>query len=277
MNTMSDQLHADSQKDPRHLERELDARRDHIADLVRALEQRLSPGDMIDRVLRSGGSGGGEFARQLGQTVRDNPVPTLLASAGLLWLFASRNDSPGGATGANVSGMTYTGDPADKSNGAPSSGGRMAAMGEHARHAGADVRATLHDVRDGAGHKLDKARDSVQTQVARTRTGFEHLLHDNPMAVGALAVAVGALMGAVVPTTRREDELMGGVGTRLREGADAVMEEARGISRDVVQEAKAAQDGSKGNKASDASASRDGTHEQGDPPSARTFAGDTHV
>lgn len=274
MNTMSDQVHADSQKDPRQLERELDARRDHIADLVRALEQRLSPGDMIDRVLRSGGSGGGEFARQLGQTVRDNPVPTLLASAGLLWLFASRNDSHGDAVGRSIPARSYSENEGGTSSEGSSSGGRMAAIGEHAREAGSDVRDRIHDVRDGASHTFEMARDSFQTQAAKTRTGFEHLLHDNPMALGALAVAVGALMGAAVPTTRREDQLMGGVGNRLREGAGAVMDEARGISSDVVQQAKAAA-GGEAPDASGSPGSDDVKSQQGDSPYARAASDHT--
>jgi hypothetical protein len=69
-----------------------------------------------------------------------------------------------------------------------------------------------------AGSVRERARgatDSARRGATRAGEGFQHLLHENPMAAGAICIAVGALLGAMVPTTRKEDEWMGEVSDRM--------------------------------------------------------------
>jgi len=70
------------------------------------------------------------------------------------------------------------------------------------RETRADAR---HRVSDTSRHTADRLRQ----QTERARGGFNHLLNEQPLALGAMGIALGALLAASVPPTRREDELLG--------------------------------------------------------------------
>ncbi|HAN52132.1 MAG TPA: hypothetical protein DCQ75_03590, partial [Pseudomonas sp.] len=88
------QIDLEAQKDPSTLEREIDQQRAEIGNIVHALESKLSPGQMIDTALGYAKGGGGEFLHNLSDTVKANPVPTLLTGIGLVWLMAGQNRRP---------------------------------------------------------------------------------------------------------------------------------------------------------------------------------------
>jgi hypothetical protein len=85
------------------------------------------------------------------------------------------------------------------------------------RRAGATVRHRAHDVREGVTHA---GRDA--------RHGFDSMLDEQPLVLGALALAFGAALGAVLPRTETEDELFGEQSDRIvRAGRSMAEEEAR--------------------------------------------------
>lgn len=194
MNT-ADTVRAQSRKDPAQLEHEIDQQRDHIADIVQALENKLSPGQVFDRILGSGKHGSREFAGNLAETVKANPMPTLLTVAGLAWLYASHgergsveaSDSPG--------------------------------LGERVGHAREGVSSKVGSARQKVGESAHHAADVTRAKARRANEGFQHMLDDNPMALGAMGIAAGALLGAMLPSTRREDELLGPVRDRFADQA----------------------------------------------------------
>lgn len=96
---MSTSFEHEADKDPDLLEREINAKREHISDLVDALEQRLSPGQLMDQVLAYGKGNGGEFFHNLGTTLKNNPLPATLTAVGMAWLAMNQNRpfSPGPA------------------------------------------------------------------------------------------------------------------------------------------------------------------------------------
>ena len=194
MNT-ADTVRAQSRKDPAQLEHEIDQQRDHIGELIHALENRLSPGDLFERVLGNGH--GREFAGNLARTVKDNPMPTLLTVAGLTWLYAGSHDGAhDGAADPNAS---------DKPG-----------VGERVGQAREQVSGKMHSAKQRVGESAHHAMDSARSRARRSKQGFEHMLDDNPMAIGAMAIAAGALLGAMLPPTRKEDELLGPVRDRSR-------------------------------------------------------------
>jgi len=78
---------------PEQLEREIAATRAEIDRKVALLQHRLSLRAVAGQVATSAQAQGGAFARNLGATVRDNPVPALLVGIGLCWLIlASRSN-----------------------------------------------------------------------------------------------------------------------------------------------------------------------------------------
>lgn len=85
------------------------------------------------------------------------------------------------------------------------------------------------------------ARQARQKAVAAEHS-LEDFVYDNPLAAGALAIGVGALLGGLFPSTKMEDEWLGpardeAVG-RAKRAAEASMESGRESAKKVMHEAK---------------------------------------
>jgi ElaB/YqjD/DUF883 family membrane-anchored ribosome-binding protein len=72
------------------LEHDIERTRERVDTTLDAIQRKLSPNEIMEQsmaYIRSGG--GADFARNLGQTVRDNPLPVALIGAGIAWLVVS--------------------------------------------------------------------------------------------------------------------------------------------------------------------------------------------
>lgn len=210
------QIDAEAQKDPAELEREIDQKRAEIGDIVHALESKLSPGELIDTALGYVKGGGGEFFSNLSNTVKANPVPTVLTSIGLLWMMAGQNRQPH----SNVTTTSY-----GASTG-PSMGEKLSAKAAGVKQQGASIKDKAsqmsHNVSESLGNARARASDSgrhaserLRGGADRARGGFNQLLQEQPLALGAIGIALGALLAASVPPTRREDEMLGEASDRM--------------------------------------------------------------
>jgi hypothetical protein len=73
------------------VQREVRASRAEVEQTLEAIQDRLSPGQLFDQaVAYLSSSGGNEFLRNFGATVRDNPVPVALLGTGLAWLMLAK-------------------------------------------------------------------------------------------------------------------------------------------------------------------------------------------
>lgn len=196
------------------LEKDIDRQRDHIGGLLDAIESKLSPGEMFERVLGYSKNGGREFASNLGDTVKANPMPTLLAAAGLVWLYANKDST---TRTQGLQDGSY--DRADDNDADDDSGIR-----QRARDAREGLSAKAGDAKDRASDAAHDAMDTARDKSRRANEGFHHMLEDNPMAIGAMGIAVGALLGAMLPSTRKEDELLG-------ETSDDLADEAKSLAK----------------------------------------------
>ncbi|RCL28519.1 hypothetical protein C6A77_06855 [Pseudomonas sp. AFG_SD02_1510_Pfu_092] len=214
----------EAHKDPDLLEQEINAKREHISDLVDALEQRLSPGQMVDRVLAYAKGNGGEFCHNLGTTLKNNPVPATLTVLGLAWLGLNQNRpfNPGPVHQGPGLGDKL-GEAVETVKGA------FASAGEAMHDANQKVRMKAHDMRDRASELGSGARESVGAsadslrssahkvgdQASAVKSQFDHLLQEQPLVLAALGIALGAALGAALPATRKEDQLMGAASDQL--------------------------------------------------------------
>ncbi|MDX6752324.1 DUF3618 domain-containing protein [Geminicoccaceae bacterium 1502E] len=77
--------------DTNRIERDLEQTRVRLDATIDALQDKLSPGQMLDQAIAWGREGGGaEFTDNFMRTVRTNPMPVALVGVGLAWLMASR-------------------------------------------------------------------------------------------------------------------------------------------------------------------------------------------
>lgn len=106
-------------------------------------------------------------------------------------------------------------------------------------HQVADKASTLgHQVADRAstlGHQVsDRASDlrrQAKTGVRRARVGFWQTMEENPLMVGAATLALGVIAGLLIPSTDREDELMG-------ETRDHLLDQAKEAGQQVLDKSK---------------------------------------
>jgi hypothetical protein len=174
--------------DPEQLERRADQIRADMNQTLDALERKLAPSQLLDKTLAYLRDHAGDVARDVGDTVRRNPVPVLIAIAGIGWLVASsvrRRDAVGETFDDSFDDETPYAD-------------------EHP-----------------AGFR-GRFQDRVAAARARTRRAGHEVVstvEERPLLFGGLAVVIGALIGAVIPSTEYEDKIVGQVRDRAVERA----------------------------------------------------------
>lgn len=195
---MNDGTHA---RDPDEIERDIQRTRMSLGHTIDELENRLSPGELLDQAIGAARRHGGDFATNLGRSAENHPMPLILTAVGIAWMMASANRPPPPARPrserADISGRA-----ADAKHrlqhGMDSAKSTAGAVGDRASRA-------RHAVGDSVSHASERAR--LQSQ--RMREGFSHMLEEQPLLVGAMGIALGAALGAALPRSEAEDRLMG--------------------------------------------------------------------
>ncbi|TPW31927.1 DUF3618 domain-containing protein [Pararhizobium mangrovi] len=109
--------------------------------------------------------------------------------------------------------------------------------------AGERVSGGMHDASEWANESMHGASESIRRGSrrvygagSRAGRGLADLIHDEPLVFGAVALAVGAAAGALMPPTRSEDEWMGETRDRFRDEAYARGEDALHRAENVAEE-----------------------------------------
>ncbi|MGV8843820.1 MAG: DUF3618 domain-containing protein [Pseudomonas sp.] len=248
------QIDAEAQKDPEVLEREIDQKRIEIGNIVHALEKKLSPGELIDTALGYVKGGSGEFFANLSNTVKANPVPTVLTSIGLIWMMAGQNRQP-------YSNVTSPGYSAGSTG--PSMSEKLSAKTEGIKQQGESLKEKAsqmtHSVSESLGNARARVSDSGHQASTRLRDGadwarggFSQLLQEQPLALGAIGIALGALIAAAIPPSRREDEMLGEASDRMtdqlrhkaEEGYEKVSAKAEEVASQIKKDMSNTENGS---------------------------------
>jgi hypothetical protein len=85
-----------------------------------------------------------------------------------------------------------------------------------------------------ARHKALDASEAASRQMAKANRQVARSYDNEPLLFGALALLGGAALGAMLPGTRREDELMGDYRDQLFDEAEAVYQEEKGRLENAV-------------------------------------------
>ncbi|MBN1236963.1 MAG: DUF3618 domain-containing protein [Gammaproteobacteria bacterium] len=234
MNRMTDDFRRDSAKDPAQLEREIDATRSELMHTLEELERRLSPGDMLNTVLSRVRRDGGEFAGNLGNSVKDHPLPALLAGIGIAWMMAAngrhheeRIDRPGGGRmRASANRMR------ERWHGARDS---LKHGGESMRHGVAGARSSVSGSAQSVRRRAKRMSSAARRGAGHARSGVDYLWHEQPLLLGALGLAAGAIAGAALPPTEEEDKAFGELRDRTLDKARAAGAEGARQARERVE------------------------------------------
>jgi len=180
---------------------EINRTREEMDETLSAIEQRLTPGQLVDQGLDYlKHSGAREYAANLGSSIKNYPLPSTLAAIGIAWLMAVGNKQP-----------------------QPSSG---PSMGERMQSTKDSLGSSMQSTKDKVGNTMQSAKDSLTSgvqsarerasqlgdtasQLDRAKESWDSIVRDNPLVIGAVGLAIGAVVAALAPRTRTEDELMG--------------------------------------------------------------------
>ena len=179
--------------------------------------------DTASQVVSSAGRTAGGASSSLLETVRQNPVPAALVGLGIAWLLRNRDASS-------------------------ASGAYQASMGNSP---GAALGATVGDLTSRTRDQAEALRKEVvqtstdvlyqaQTQAQQAQGQLQRVWSDNPLAVGAVALGLGAAVGLAAPPTRQESQLMGQARDRLMDTAQTVVQETQQKVQRVAEEAQSA-------------------------------------
>jgi len=231
---MTDDINRDGDLDPEAqaevevLESDIAATRDEMTDTVQTIGERLDPANVIQdakETVREATLGrvehmtsnAMETATDAGSgiidTMRRNPIPTAMAAIGIGWLLMNRSDGRGSyRSGAGWDDSWRDGERYGYA-GYPS-GGRDRRMtdraGETIDQVGRKAGQVADDVRSTVGSTVGQLPDQVGSTAREVGWNAERLVQENPLALGAAAIAVGAAIGMALPETDVERNMLGG-------------------------------------------------------------------
>lgn len=267
------------------LERDLEQDRDHLRETLGALEDKMSPGRLLDDAMNYFNTGPKTFASDLTAQIRDKPLPALLTGVGLAWLIMSDRKAASSEAGQGPQQPASTGashalgsedfdawqehdrlqqaewscirlgDETAEAHAERLDRARAAALGmpydpqedhssfstrireaaDNVKQKGASARDKLkqaaasakHGTSSAASHGgqgLKSAASSAKGEAKAAVSSGMQLHESNPIATAAIGVALGALLGAAVPLSRKEEAALGSV-------ADKGLELGAGLSR----------------------------------------------
>ncbi|HUG47878.1 MAG TPA: DUF3618 domain-containing protein, partial [Candidatus Limnocylindria bacterium] len=193
----------------------------------------------VERIVQDAGDTAQQTGNTIIGTIRENPVPATLAAIGIGWLAMRLRDNAGrfqaqgnghrrhayrgeagGGYGTDagrygVRGSYGLGDSYSDRGG--EAGGGMAERGQQigedisrrGQELGEQAQQAARDVSEQAQATLQDVQWQAQGQLDNVQRQFDRTLDQNPLALGALAVGVGAAVALAIPETEQERQLMG--------------------------------------------------------------------
>jgi hypothetical protein len=229
---------ADSDDNPEQIRAEIEDTRAVMSQTINEIQERLSPEHLMDQAkeaVRDATIGKVESVvatisevtepalktiKEVGVTVGDkiwkNPIPLAMIGLGV-GMLVMRNFSNG------KSSVPRRSLPNRRSNYA------IGDVGQMQQNTGAS---TMNQVKETASDLASRAKDSA-TAVG---TRFSEVLRENPLAVGAVAVAAGTAIGLVLPSTRIESEYIGDTGEKIVDKVEDVARDALGKVQDAAKQ-----------------------------------------
>lgn len=253
------EYHAEG-KSPQQIRDDIDRTRAGMAETIDVIQERLDPQRLraqAREAVRGATIGRAEHmarevqhrAREAGfslrDTVRNNPLPAAMVAVGLGWLAVQATMGGDGREVREIEAYPYR--ERDMME------GRTREMAGEARHRAEETMSrvqerageTMGQAQERAGeiagevqHRAEEVTHEAQRQVQRARGRFETMMDENPLTMGVVALAVGAAIGMMLPSTRQEDRIMGEARDTIVHRAEEMAEETMGKVEEAAHEAE---------------------------------------
>jgi ElaB/YqjD/DUF883 family membrane-anchored ribosome-binding protein len=207
-------------RSPDEIQADIERTRANLDETLTAIEYKLNPSQLFDQgvdYLRH--SGAREYVSNLGESAKQEPIPLALVGIGLAWLMLSNGRSTTSTTHLTSEDLaTRTKSAAGTVS--DSVRGTMASMRDSASRTSDRISDATHRIGQTASAARERASQmsaSARHQAERMRHGYERVVNEHPLALGAVGLAVGAILAATAPRTRHEDRLMGEASRRAKD------------------------------------------------------------
>ncbi len=227
---------------PAEIEANIEQTRAEMSETIDAIQEKLSPSHIKEQVkeqVQQSFQEAKDSMREatvdnvkgagstMWETIKQNPIPAAIAGLSVAWLVrkGSRSSSSPSSQTRYVRYAPVQGYQPSSQSG--SRGGMQEQAGQMASQAHDKVQEMSSQAMDQVSHYSDQA----QQQAREATDWMQQKLHSNPLAVGAVALALGSAVGLGLPETRKEDQLMG-------EARDRLMHRAHETAKDTMHKVK---------------------------------------
>lgn len=232
---------------PDAIEQDIAEIRAELGATLDAIQRKLSPGQIMDQAIDYFRGGPRDYVSNLGDALKSNPLPVTLVGIGLAWLMVSGRSREDYEYEAEESAAAERARTIGRRAGSAATGAaqNVRESARRAREAAREARSmageTLEDVGEGARravHGVGETARAMASGVQRGMSGIGRggrrsaswlgsgtasMARERPLVLAGLALAAGAVLAAVLPASRLEEETLGPAKETLRERARRIV------------------------------------------------------
>lgn len=218
------------------IKEELERTRAEMDSTLNELEERLRPSTLMENVMDSMRTGAiSDYAKLTVERVKANPLAAALVGFGIGWLVVSpsreRSVETAHASALGKRAERLKSRVQDRAGAGDSFGARAGQGAGFEERAEGSVRGRL----SGYTH-------TTRERTRRMQGSLAEMVDEHPVAIGIMALALGAAAAALIPMSRREDRWMGpsreDLAERARELGEEGVERARNVAEAAVDAAR---------------------------------------
>ena len=176
---------------------------------------------------------GGDFVRDLGDAVRRNPISAALIGMGVVWLFANRRQmtNPMERVGsvADAAQDAWRGAASNLKAGSENVQSRVSEAATALRERGStiveDVSERGEEIAKSASEYAGTLPEMAGSLIGDARSNMADVFRSQPLALGAVGLAIGAAIAASLPITETEAEYLGETSHFVKEKASEIATE----------------------------------------------------
>ena len=245
---------------PEHLRDDIESTRARMGDTLEELGARFNPDRLkqeakdtihdatigrVQNMARDTMHRASDAGRQITDVIRENPIPAAMIGVGIGWLAWSMR-SRGGSSGQprysrpRYQQPYYDGDehtyiPADERSAESQIASATHSVTDRASNIASSMADTASNAADVASKVatdvVSNVSETARNQSVRARDAFQ----EQPLVMGAIALAMGLATGFLVPSTEVEGEMLGDKREALIDRARDVLEEKKDQAQHVAQ------------------------------------------
>ena len=253
---------SDRDKDPADIEREIEMTRQRMTQDIDAIGNKLNPRNLAAQAKEAAQEKARRTGRGFISSIRENPLPAAAVGASVAWFWSQARSSEDDWTtrGGSRYGNAYYSSEGGAGMGSEdrwrrgsdweeNGPGRLEQAKNAASRAAHNVADKARDLTGQAkekasefgSHTKDRAQHlggAVRDRSVNARHTIERQTRENPLMVAAFAAVAGLALGMLLPGTRRENELMGGVRDDVADRAGDVVNRVKEAASEGAQQVK---------------------------------------